>query len=639
MTAAIAAAFARRVLGKREPEFASAGERLVFEAAIGLGMLGLLIFALGALQLFYLPAFLGLLLSMAAAGWRQLSSVISDAARGLATIRRVRWQTEAAVTGVILAAVGVLALIRALAPPVGDDWDSLAYHLAIPKLYLRHHGIFYVNFAPHSNFPFMWEMLYALGLAFRSVSFAKLFHFLAGCLLVGAAYTTGKRHFSRGAGALAALILAGVPLAAWAATTAYIDLAAALYSLLVVCSLLNYSESSDRRWAVLAGICAGLAAGTKMTALVMLPVIAVWLLRRPRQAGDKARVSEDSALRIRHSAFRTAAVSLALAVLIAAPWYVKSWVYTGNPVYPFAYSVFGGRNWSTETAALYQADQMKFGMGRDLPSLVMLPWNLTVRFARFGDYAARLPRDIPELPAVSGNALVYLSSIGPVFLAALPVLLLGASRRGRHRPMLVVSLALTAIWFFTMQNTRYLLPAIAILAPAAAQSANLVKARRTVFGVAAAAGAFTIFLLAVFTWPAVPAVLGLQSRTDYLQRLDIYRASDFANESLPKDAKIAMFGETRGFYLDREYLWADPGHNALIPYDRMRGDPLRLSRWLKSRGFDYVLVNGAIFPDYHKADAPAYALLVGRATERAMAKVYPEVGYAGESISVYRIVK
>ena len=137
---AIAAAFARRLLGRFEPEFDSVGERLVFEAALGLGMLGLLIFALGALQLFYLPSFLVLLLLMAVLSWRALSGVVSDAFSGLRSLRKLQWKAETMIAGGILAAIGFFALIRALAPPIGDDWDSLAYHLAIPKLFLKHHG-------------------------------------------------------------------------------------------------------------------------------------------------------------------------------------------------------------------------------------------------------------------------------------------------------------------------------------------------------------------------------------------------------------------------------------------------------------------------------------------------------------------
>ena len=32
-----------------------------------------------------------------------------------------------------------------------------------------------------------------------------------------------------------------------------------------------------------------------------------------------------------------------IALIVAAPWYLCNLAFTGNPVYPFAYGIFGGR--------------------------------------------------------------------------------------------------------------------------------------------------------------------------------------------------------------------------------------------------------------------------------------------------------
>jgi hypothetical protein len=637
---AIAAAFARRVLSRFEPDFDSAGERLVFESVIGLGLLGILVFILGVLQLFYLPAFAGLLLLMAAVSWRAFSGVISDAISGLKALRKIRLNGEAVVFGIILTGIGFFALVRAFAPPIGDDWDSLAYHLAIPKLFLKHHGIYYIDFCSHSNFPFTWEMLYTLGLSFGSVSLAKLFHFGAGALLIAAVYSLGKRHFSQSVGRLAALIVAGIPLVAWEATTGYVDLATALYSVLTVYGLMNYSSSRDRRWAILAGMTAGMAAGTKMTALIMIPVTAVWVIwlgfaarQEPHppksQIRDpKSEIPPDSAFGTPHSAFKSLVVIIGLATIIAMPWYIKSFIYTGNPVYPFAYGVFGGKNWSSETATVYREDQMKFGKVPDNPSAVMLPWNLTFRFARFNDYGARLP-NLPELGLLTGSAQGYLSSVGPMLLISLPMIGLAVLRRGRHRPLLMVSIVLMATWFITMQNSRYLIPALGILAPAIAASADLTKVRKVIFALAAALGVFTVALTAIFAWPSIPVAFGIEKPSVYLSsKLDLYPVSTFVNENLPRDSKIALFGETRGFYLDRDYIWADAGHNALIPYASFGSDPGKLLGWLRSKGIDYVLINHGVLPP---------DTLIGRAAGHGLDEICSSCPGSDRSISVYRI--
>ncbi len=54
----------------------------------------------------------------------------------------------------------------------------------------------------------------------------------------------------------------------------------------------------------------------------------------------------------------------ALALLLGGGWYVRNFVQTGNPVYPFAYSIFGGNNWDAQMAAQYETDQRAYGFGR-----------------------------------------------------------------------------------------------------------------------------------------------------------------------------------------------------------------------------------------------------------------------------------
>lgn len=606
---AIAAAFARRIIGKRAHEYDTKAERLIFESAIGLGLLGLIIFALGAAQLFYLPVFLGLLVLMAAVSWRALSGVISDVRAGIRSLRSIKWNATAVVAALIFASIGILVLLRTLVPPSGDDWDSLAYHLAILKLFLRHHGIYYIQFASHSNFPFTWEMLYTLGLGMGSVSLAKLFHFGSAVLLIGAIYTSTRRHFSAASALLAALIAVGIPILAWEATTAYIDVATALYSFLAVYALLNYSSTRDRKWAVMAGVLVGIAAGTKMTALGMIGIAVVWILWPSKETTAPQRL-------------KTALLFVGLAAVVAAPWYIKTFIYTGNPVYPFFFGTLGGRNWSDAAAEYYRTDQLKFGMGRDPLSFLMLPWNLTVRFIRFVDYGARLPREFYELPIAIGNPLFMLSSIGFSFLIATPIAIFAAFRKGKHRPLLVASFALIVMWFFMMQNTRYLLPALAIMIPAVAYAAEITKTQRIMAIIAGATAIYTVLVLFMLTGSSIPVAVGAMPAKTYLENTtDVYRVSQFINENTPKDSKVALLGETRGFYLDRDYVWADPMNNPAIPYDRM-GSPTDLIGWLKVHGISYVIINKGTFPGMDQENVPAYARLVWSAMDRGMEEVY-----------------
>jgi 4-amino-4-deoxy-L-arabinose transferase-like glycosyltransferase len=99
----------------------------------------------------------------------------------------------------------------------------------------------------------------------------------------------------------------------------------------------------------------GLALGTKHTVLgfwgLLLAGILGWHLVTTRRWAKEA---------LPHAALWSG-----LSLAIAAPWYVKSWLYTGNPVYPFFFGLFGGRYWNAENAVQYAQDQAQFGIGKD----------------------------------------------------------------------------------------------------------------------------------------------------------------------------------------------------------------------------------------------------------------------------------
>ncbi|MFX5562759.1 hypothetical protein ABTD73_20110, partial [Acinetobacter baumannii] len=42
-------------------------------------------------------------------------------------------------------------------------------------------------------------------------------------------------------------------------------------------------------------------------------------------------------------------------------------VNTGNPVFPFMYSRFGGKNWDAYNAEIYSNEQATFGVSREVP--------------------------------------------------------------------------------------------------------------------------------------------------------------------------------------------------------------------------------------------------------------------------------
>ena len=101
----------------------------------------------------------------------------------------------------------------------------------------------------------------------------------------------------------------------------------------------------------------------------------------------------------------------------------------------------------------------------------------------------------------------------------------------------------------------------------------------------------TVIVLFKFeTQDQVRVAIGTESLDEFLTgSLAIYRANKYI-QTLPKDSRIALYDEVFGFYVDRDYFWANPGHSMLIPYESMQSasDYVIAMRRL---GFTHIYIN------------------------------------------------
>ena len=289
-------------------------------------------------------------------------------------------------------------------------------------------------------------------------------------------------------------------------------------------------------------------------------------------------------------------------LLVASPWYIKSWVITGNPVYPFAYSTFGGKQWSVQQAEWYRHHQLQFGVGElpPLQELAAMPWYarlfagprqpLRLLLAPFS-----LTFNPPSFtdPVAPAAAIVFFS-IGPLYLIFTPMLL-AFSRRPAKLKVLVILFGLLWIWWlYSMQQSRYLLPTIALLAPAAAYALHSCTQRKSVLGPVALAIVSTwlviiLLIKALSVYAALPVVAGTMSREHYLtSSLAPYPLISYINRHSAPDAKVISYGEVRLFYLERDYLWGDPVYHRMVIYDTMT-EPEDLLAAYNRLGITYVL--------------------------------------------------
>jgi hypothetical protein len=161
-------------------------------------------------------------------------------------------------------------------------------------------------------------------------------------------------------------------------------------------------------------------------------------------------------------------------------------------------------------------------------------------------------------------------------------------------------------WLLTTRMPRFLIFAIPILSIAIAVAIEALKPKRLHHGVAISivmcacvlnCGEIFINWRALGTWKVV---LGGMNREEYLSHshkmypTPYYPAVDFINKTLPSNAKVLFFEESRGFYCEREFIAVTPfAVNPLVRMVEESSSPEELERKLKSENITHLLINRA----------------------------------------------
>jgi len=562
-------------------------ERNLIGFALGLSLLAAEMLALGLAGGLYRPAGFGAAALLLAAGFRQHGFMAAEFRDWIGRIRLTGWGwASVAVFGVF----ALTALIGCYAPPTLLEWDSLAYHLADPKLYLQAHRLFYIPWEDHSNFAFTAEMWYLYGLllgdpgsvSFGGVPLAKLFHFACGAGTCLAIYALGTRLLTPAAGKIGALMFASTPLVFWEAGTAYVDLATAFFTTLTLLALAQGTARRDERWLRLGAVLMGLTLTTKATALGTLGLLAAGLLLWRLHSLKQTPLA----------AMKCVSLWSVTALTVGSPWFIKSAVLTGNPVYPFFYGIFGGRGWDQAAADFYTHWNAAFGMGHRLSDIALIPWNLIMFL---------LPGHTTAYPKPFNDYQTEFGALNPVLLASLffPAFARGASVAAKI--LAAFTLGSLLLWAATMQYVRYLLPTLPVLCLLAGYVLTQTVSQRWKSGYALAvlgvcSLAFSLLIGGLLAGKQFPVVFGQVSRDEYIARgFGPYPTMQFINTQLPANAKIIFYGNPLGFYCDRTYLWGDASHGTYIPYNTFR-NANDLLAYLHKLGVTHILVVERYFP-------------------------------------------
>jgi hypothetical protein len=550
-------------------------------ATCGLGVLSVGTLLLGLLGLLYQWLFIAILIPLALYGallliridWREK---FHRRLRG----KQYNWLFRISAYLLIGISIGTLlwiTLTHALMPP--HEWDEIAYHLTLPRLYVEAHRVIYVPFIVTSNWPLNNEMLFGIALLFNADRATHLIMLTMALMIPAGLILLAHRIFDNRVGVIAATLFLAVPLVKRLAGTGLIDVALGLYVLAALVALHFWMTERRWPWLALCGMFCGFAAGSKLTGggfpiLLGLLIIIDEIRRRPWRID----------LLLRHGTLFGVA-----GLLVAGPWYARSFILTGNPLWPFAFHIFGGRDWDAlgdEYHMQLLLDVWTPGISRDLGGLLTTSRHLIHDPAILGGYHAGIGAILP-IGALCGMALI---GVAPRFL----------------RQSLFVCGGFYLLWFsFASLQVRYLLPIVPLLALITAYvivwSMDRLpwKALRAIvlIGVLVLVARESPWLkpderqLFIARLPYLRGQVSWDTWID--QQIDSMPLFRYANTHLPADARILLLPyENRTYYLEREYIWGHPISQRIIPFEQF-DNVEELAATLRHMGITHVIEHPA----------------------------------------------
>ena len=214
-----------------------------------------------------------------------------------------------------LAIQGGVNLIGALGPELG--FDALWYHLTIPKLYLEQGKVFIPgNLLYYSGMPKLIEILYIPAIYIGGEILAKLVHFSLGVGTLIVLYRLSQIFLPKTGSLLVSVVFYSNLVVAWQSTTAYIDLGRTFFEILGLYFLLSYFKYKKEANITKSAISIGLAISSKLLGFGSLVIFTIVLFLNKLKTLIVLRF-------------------ILIALIIPMPWFIFSYVNTGNPVYPF----------------------------------------------------------------------------------------------------------------------------------------------------------------------------------------------------------------------------------------------------------------------------------------------------------------
>ena len=478
------------------------------------------------------------------------------------------------------------AVLQAAAPPYVRD--SLVYHLLCPKEYLKVGRLVHIDGNIFSAFPKGHEVLMTLLLSNGGDRAAQGFSILQQVAAIGGLYSLTRLMAGPWSSAVCAIGYATVPPVIYFTGCGYVEPALVMTlgaSLLVLFLSLRSGWEGSMAGGMglgpisLIGFLGGWMVALKYSGLIYLGLIGLALLWSYRRVPPKKALS-----------------AIGVFSLSASPgfcWMGWNWITLGNPVYPMAWFLFGGKSWDEARAVAMSLYFDAYGMGRNLFDYLILPWRL----------------------AFSGgfDTIRFDGAIGPfllIFIILAVASVIGLVRR-RSAAVMAKEIGLmfvvsAAFFVYGTQQIRFWLPsqmlACAFAAPAVERLVSWAKNRllmKVLFLILIGSLVWNMWFLGkqFLAVGYYKPVLGMEEERAFLiRKVPGYPALEFINRNLPEDSHtLCVWTGAYGYYINHKYY-----SDTFIEDVTLKGfihksvNGKELSQRLIQAGFSHLFLNLSI---------------------------------------------
>ncbi|MDP3940701.1 MAG: glycosyltransferase family 39 protein [bacterium] len=418
---------------------------------------------------------------------------------------------------VLIVLMASVNLAGALGPEVA--FDSLWYHLVLPKLYLLSNTMTFVpgGLLYYSAMPKLGELMYTGGLSFGSEVFPKLISWGAGLLVVGVIYKIARMYINREYSLLACVIFYANLVVGWESSSAYVDLLVAFFVSLSMYCFFSFLKNKQKMFFFFSAVFVGLSISTKLLSLgtLLLFVLSIVFFFRLRKS-DYMITKRDTLSFI------------LLSLLLPLPWFLFSLMHTGNPVYPFFTSMY-------QVAANLQISNF---------------------FQSIYDFI-RLFLFAPD-------------PLSPIYIMSVPLVFSLLRRYSRQESVLLFFVALSIIIMYLIPRTggsRFFLPYLPLLSVFVAMSVKKlmeVKSTTNVAHLVEISAVCILFVSIVYRGVAnakyLPVIFGSETKGQFLTKhlnfnfADFYDTDGYFTSNITKNDRVLLYGFHNLYYVDFPFI-------------------------------------------------------------------------------------